>query len=379
MKVYNNVKMGGGNIKAFTLVELLVVIAIIGILIALLLPAVQAAREAARRMKCSNNFKQWGLAMHNYHDAFNAIPAAKAWAGSGPELTSFWGNFSANAALLPFMEQTAIAEFLAGPIPSQGGHGTDPSHIYAQNISVLLCPSDGKTSPGARNIARTNIVVSHGDGMWHKNLTTNEARYWVTPNLGSRGVFHTASPTFFDGDKSMNGSWKSFGAVTDGTSNTAAASEIVTAEEAVSREIKGGMVIRSQIYVGVEGVPAGCFNIADPTNPSLASGTAADFSSNARGHSYLNGHLLLSGFTTLTPPNSPACVISNQAMGWGILPPTSNHTGGVNLLRVDGSVSFISDTVDTGTLSAPQVDSGRSPYGAWGALGTPGGGETTSL
>ena len=94
--------MGGGKIHAFTLVELLVVIAIIGILIALLLPAVQAAREAARRMQCANHFKQIGLAVHNFHDAQRGLPPFK--------IDGY--RIGAPAFLYPFIEQTALWEKL---------------------------------------------------------------------------------------------------------------------------------------------------------------------------------------------------------------------------------------------------------------------------
>ena len=106
---------------AFTLIELLVVIAIIGILIALLLPAVQAAREAARRTQCRNNLKQLGVAMHNYHDAFRMLPPLISSFGStdayDPDYATNQDGLSVQARLLPFFEQANLQKLLDFSLP----------------------------------------------------------------------------------------------------------------------------------------------------------------------------------------------------------------------------------------------------------------------
>ncbi len=127
--------------RGFTLVELLVVIAIIGVMVGLLLPAVQAAREAARRMSCSNNFKQIGLGIHNYHAAYDRMPKQ----GSGPKAvnqTSQWWaettfvheHLSALVGLLPFVEQQALWEQISNPFvnsnPPVSGNASFPAFGY---------------------------------------------------------------------------------------------------------------------------------------------------------------------------------------------------------------------------------------------------------
>src|SRR5262245_25608882 len=135
--------------RGFTLIELLVVIAIIAVLIALLLPAVQAAREAARRMQCVNNLKQFGLAMHNYHDTIGSLP----W-GHGPTGSNDWSSF---ALMLSQYEQSPLynaINFANGlAVPDMGTAGFANTTAVYSKLSLMICPSDidRLTTPGGHS------------------------------------------------------------------------------------------------------------------------------------------------------------------------------------------------------------------------------------
>ncbi|MCL2745299.1 MAG: DUF1559 domain-containing protein, partial [Planctomycetaceae bacterium] len=161
------------SFRAFTLVELLVVIAIIGVLIALLLPAIQAAREAARRMSCSNKLKQLGIAAHNYHDTYNSLPSYDY----GPDTRdpNGWGlaKYSTFVALLPFMEMNALAEQFQeqDKTPSNPWHRTSisdgsdgPNPILNATMHGLVCPSDFGLNLKSRDINWADMGAS-GDGL----------------------------------------------------------------------------------------------------------------------------------------------------------------------------------------------------------------------
>src|SRR3954451_297585 len=145
--------------RAFTLVELLVVIAIIGVLVALLLPAVQAAREASRRSSCSNNLKQLSLAMLNYESTYNALPG-----GTG-RFGCCWGTWMVR--VLPYMEQGTLAGLYqnsdgndcTGPRYSQA---PNPANVTTKRIKALTCPSDMPNAP-LLGITTHNYGVNYGD------------------------------------------------------------------------------------------------------------------------------------------------------------------------------------------------------------------------
>jgi len=354
--------------SAFTLVELLVVIAIIGILIALLLPAVQAAREAARRMSCTNNLKQVGLALHNYHDATKKFPTLGLRLPNNANTT---GRFSITIALLPYVEQSALYQVFTGGV--NWGVGDNRAE-YRQMLSCYICPSNSAEPAymGTLN-GCTNIVFNLGDHQTQRDQTGN-----------NRGVFNSRER------------WIGIDGITDGTSNTIGVSE--------ARRPTGSQDIAA-IYT------------YDPAGKTMAELTALYtkkgyvntnvLDSNAanncipRGFRFVCGEPPFIGFSTVLPPNSGNFADTNNSdsAAWTLGSASSNHTGGVNLGLMDGSVTFTSDTVNTGAetsparilpannnggdgvVSPPQINGMRpdSQWGVWGAAGTKAGKESVAL
>jgi prepilin-type N-terminal cleavage/methylation domain-containing protein/prepilin-type processing-associated H-X9-DG protein len=364
------------NSPAFTLVELLVVIAIIGILVALLLPAVQAAREAARRMSCSNNLKQLALAMHNYQDSFKVLPTV-----TGTNGPAGWGNnqlhnferLSPFAMILPVIEQGNLAQRIkdGGAINSASGYAYNPGGPhplqydflpYNAMVPPFLCPSDGITNlqglPSPRHKGMINYAMSCGD-----EINGNASGNWET-----RGIW------------SHNRQIK-LASVKDGTSNTLMLSEItIRRNNGNETDMKRGYVILS--LAELSATPVVCLAAEGPDQSLI--GTLPD-SHSRRGESWSGGFPMNCGFTTVTPPNTPACVANGKGeWNHGIWPPMSFHPTGVNAAMADGSVQFITDNIDTGNLSAmepiratPRLT--RSPYGVFGALGSKDGRESVQL
>lgn len=339
--------------RGFTLVELLVVIAIIGILIALLLPAVQAARESARRTQCNNNLKQLGIALHGYHDVWNVFPY-RMGGTSFTGTTSVQSNeyrVSAFVGLLPYIEQQALYNLITsrsigttginfppyGPVPWQTTY--IPWHT---NIPALICPSEaGQTRVSGNTIARTNYCFSVGDGINNNSGSSNP-----------RGLF---------GSRSSIG----FAQILDGSSNTAAISERVIGSN--SQDVKGG--IAYNVGTAIKNNPLIC--LATASNGKYLTGSHVAWA----GKRWPDGTLCYTGFTTVLPPNSPSCIWQNWDGDWGISSPSSNHPGGVLVTMADGSVQFVNEFIDTGSLGLPAPSSGPSPYGVWGAMGSKDGGE----
>jgi len=345
--------------SAFTLVELLVVIAIICVLVALLLPAVQAAREAARRMSCSNNLKQLGLALHNYHDVYKSFPSLSQGTQVPDHTMSMSGGGSGVVFLLPFIEQTALYEqwgMPQAPYPAWGPVAWyDSGYLpFREQVPGLLCPSDGAGK------FRSEPYAWAGD----TNYNFNTGDY---PEIGWDGA---RNPRGLFG----NFSFVRFGEISDGTAYTLAMSEHVVS-------YSGAATIHGA-YVRADGAD---FKSNPKATCYIYKGIGETFQSppmleGIRGVHYAWGACVTSAMTTVLPPNSIGC--TNGASEWGgqhILPPDSNHPTGVNAVRADGSVEFVADNINTGDLTLPSVQGGISPYGVWGALGSKSGTEVTDF
>jgi prepilin-type N-terminal cleavage/methylation domain-containing protein/prepilin-type processing-associated H-X9-DG protein len=203
---------------AFTLVELLVVIAIIGILVALLLPAVQAARESARRTQCLNNLKQMSLSLHNYHDTYGAFPAARL--SSNPK-------FGHMVGLLPFIEEGGVADQFDRE--AAGGYA-EPKHQTIANLqpAMIHCPSNPHLEPiKMRKSSKTG--TSYGDFLTETGSTTDPNApgiltgsaldYWVNHGI-NKSAYALANPTGEDPIPIFAGTVPQMSKATDGLSHT---------------------------------------------------------------------------------------------------------------------------------------------------------------
>jgi hypothetical protein len=393
------------------LVELLVVIAIIGVLFALLLPAVQAAREAARRMKCTNSQKQILLGLHHFHDTFGELPA-----GSSNYIPGEYDRIHFNGSepfytflvhILPYIEQEAKYAPLKQGWSDRNtatnniymsGRANAPSTAPAGNYVAIwkeiwsvspptyLCPSDGNarnadtaidptvsTAERERACGSTSYIGCYGS--WPSSYSTSGATNMLLDTFN--GVFGIA----------VRG--KEFGSITDGLSNSvfiseAAASDIKSADWVDSGNIRGDVLfnVTTPVFAGTNNWqnanPQSC--LAKAQNGQYLTSTG-NIRKGIRGHMWGRGFLARSGFNTVLPPNSPSCHRTsgiNSSGNRAYLPVTSYHPGGVNIGLGDGSIRFVSETIDTGTLSGPAAVNDSSPYGVWGALGTIGNGESLS-
>lgn len=324
--------------SAFTLVELLVVIAIIGVMVGLLLPAVQSAREAARRMSCQNNLKQIGLALQNYHDTYNTFPPAAIWGvGKAPFTLPYHHTWI--AMTLPFMEQQPLYDAIDKNKPMWGQLLPNGETIVSQEIPSLRCPSDAgsKGVESTHGIAATSYAGSEGFHWWP---TAVIGPAWFAANAPSAG-----DPPARDGD--MSGLFAMTQThrmrdVVDGTSNAIFVAETdtmghgggpwLTVSTGVRRVGNQG-VFRSALVATAHTGWSG--NEGNPSPPNTV---------DVDGNPKTNGTWFR---------NSPYPYPPTYITAWGPFcewPSTSSyHPGGIQAVYGDGSVAFITDTINYGT------------------------------
>jgi prepilin-type N-terminal cleavage/methylation domain-containing protein/prepilin-type processing-associated H-X9-DG protein len=347
---------------AFTLIELLVVIAIIGVLIALLLPAVQKVREAANRAKCANNLKQMGLAVHNYESAFGTLPPG---AGPLPTHDMDWANdsrASVQALILPYIEQSN--KYNQFDFTYEINNDAHNLQARSQDIAIYLCPSDPSTAafevePGApAPPGRSNYFGNVGANAYSGNLDSATAGLF---NFESNYKVHL-----------KNGQLISvrIADIIDGTSNTAMFAEVKRSNAATFDKPRVDLWDAIEFRFSPFGSPPA--DLVPPMTCNNPMGNALRYT----GLKYYRNLMTTSVYThtmtpnstggdciDLTPRNSPPPGDGGAAYLAAHIAARSYHNGGVNVCFADGSVRFIQDGIDLTT---------------WRALGTRSGGESST-
>jgi len=322
--------------KGFTLIELLVVIAIIAVLVSLLLPAVQQAREAARRTQCRNNVKQLGLAFHNYHDVYQGFPAGWSINQSNFAL-QYWG-----VSILPYLDQAniynqwdqSVCNLNEGAAFGLSSVGIAKNTALARNvIPAYLCPSN----PATATVENYGMIPAFTAGL-PLPVTFSSGRNDYSAVSGVRGNFANLAYAGNAGGTRhgvLSGDgWEKIRNITDGTSNT-----IMVAE------LTGGRTIYNKTQVD-----ATLNNFAGyPPNP----GIIQDYQSGAwanlyNGENWVNGALLSGCPNPLGGPDGGPCAINccNRPGNFH-----SFHSGGVVVLLADGSARFVSENIAASTLA----------------------------
>lgn len=416
----------------FTVVELCGVVALIGMLVALLLPAVQAARENARRTSCSNNLLNVALAVRHYQSVHGHFPV-QLHGTDGNKTPGADNNrrLSFLVGLLPYVDQMPLVTYLQQRqkrkrLGSGGSYGAsievvtpagddaneDPEQEWPRNgpepfmagypiweaeVPTFRCPSDPGTggsyygnSRGLIN-GRTNYAACLGDGCPtsatgpykpSNGAFVFDDQLAKQTNAAMRGAFVPRVPTS-DSD------------VTDGISYTLLLGEICTSlgdsdvhvkpavatkpEQLLNDPGLVGTVQQKRKTAGEQPVLAygqgrNIWEVSDDPQITVNTGLSG---TQERGLSWADGMPLYTGFNTILPPNRELLLSAARDDCWGVLPPSSYHQGGVNVAMVDGAVRFVGDEIDAGNehvptvyLDSPTPPGSRSPFGVWGAMGT---------
>jgi prepilin-type processing-associated H-X9-DG protein len=293
-----------------------VVIAIIGLLVALLLPAIQAAREVARRLNCTNNLKQIGLAVQNYESPNKCLPAARTGSGDTAHL---WSSL---AQILPYLEGGNVyqtVDFHYGVL--------QPANADAVKaiIPTYLCPSD---------VQAERVLPAYGPNNYMANAGTGLQNGASFRDYGPEGA-EPIDGVFFDCSAVR------FAEVFDGLSNTAAFSETIKGNGVNTSPSTASIDLKYQYAQGPQLIAVTdefCANQITKWNGE-------------RGHSWARGNLLSAAYNHYMAPNSKTCdCLAGNVMGR--IAARSYHPGGVNVLFLDGHVRFASDTVDLATWRA---------------------------
>jgi prepilin-type N-terminal cleavage/methylation domain-containing protein len=360
------------NRAGFTLVELLAVIAIIGTLVGLLLPAVQAARESARRSMCGNNMKQWTLGCLNAAEVLRRIPRASGeiMFKTQPET---YGIFP---VLLPHVEEQKLYDDIVAVSGTWNCQNNSAAQRTPAN-GMGACPSDVSQIVGSSRYRAFSYRLNWGDILTSENMDT-----WRF-----RGPIHTSRA-------SQVGREVKLSSITDGLSKTLLFSEMAIWNGSSSG---GAGSVITGVAVSAAASPSVCLSAA-------ASATASSYAA-ASWYSYNEyggrrwaravplGHEH-TGFFTILPPNAPVCASGANGGSPGAyqtvtpLGPSSFHVGGVQTGFCDGSIRFVADSVDAGnpnqtppqpSNSTPLTYTGPSLWGVWGAMGTIGRGEAFTM